>query len=151
MRRVGRFLGRAVLVLALICCGLYVFGPYEDDDLNTAFEPRKFGEGVQVYFESTESAFDDITPGTEKRVICGTGSRNSARRIQLFTCMVFLPVRKKSGLFLTIWRRRWMPIWSSHGWPVTDVQVMRWLMPLCRHGCMTLPRRWPQGVLSVKR
>ncbi|MGR3616742.1 MAG: alpha/beta hydrolase [Paracoccaceae bacterium] len=73
MRRVGRFLGRAVLVLALICCGLYVFGPYEDDDLNTAFEPRKFGEGVQVYFESTESAFDDITPGTEKRVIWRDG------------------------------------------------------------------------------
>ncbi len=69
MRRFGWFLGRVLLVLLAVAAGMWVFGPYEDVDLNAGFEPRKFGEGVQVYFESIESRFDNITPGTEKRVI----------------------------------------------------------------------------------
>ncbi|MDU9004811.1 alpha/beta hydrolase [Sedimentitalea todarodis] len=48
---------------------LWWLGPYEPVDLSAAFEPRKFGEGVQVYFESIESLYPDITPGTEKRVV----------------------------------------------------------------------------------
>lgn len=73
MRRLGRWLGR--LLLALVVAGglLWWFGPYEPVDLKAGFDARKFGEGVQVYFESTESAFDDITPGTEKRVIWQDG------------------------------------------------------------------------------
>ncbi|WP_171126473.1 MULTISPECIES: carboxylesterase [unclassified Ruegeria] len=64
MRLIGR------LCLALIAIGglIYWFGPREDVDLHPQFDPRKFGEGVQVYFESVESAFDDIVPGVEKRV-----------------------------------------------------------------------------------
>ena len=73
MRRIGRFLGRLFLILAVIAGGLYLFGPYEDAELKAEFDPRVFGEGVQVYFESTESAFDDITPGTEKRVVWQPG------------------------------------------------------------------------------
>lgn len=69
MRAIGRFLGRLLLVLAVAAAALWWFGPYEKVDLTASFEPRKFGEGVQVYFESTESRFDDITSGVEKRVI----------------------------------------------------------------------------------
>ncbi|MBK0327635.1 alpha/beta fold hydrolase [Rhodobacteraceae bacterium F11138] len=59
-----------VLALGLLAGGmLWAFGPTEPASLKTAFEPRKFGEGIQVYFESIESRFDDITPGAEKRVI----------------------------------------------------------------------------------
>ncbi len=69
MRRFGRWLGRLLLALAAVCSLAYLFGPYERVDLAAQFEPRKFGEGVQVYFESIESAFEDITEGVEKRVI----------------------------------------------------------------------------------
>lgn len=43
-------------------------GAREPVDLKATFE-RRFGEGVGVYFETVESQFSDITPGTEKRVI----------------------------------------------------------------------------------
>ncbi|MDP5216842.1 alpha/beta fold hydrolase [Ruegeria sp. 2205SS24-7] len=69
MRAFGRFLGRVLLVLLVAGGLLWVFGPYEQVDLKARFDPRKFGEGVQVYFEAVESRFDDITEGTEKRVI----------------------------------------------------------------------------------
>ncbi|KIC35322.1 alpha/beta hydrolase [Leisingera sp. ANG-M7] len=69
MRRFGRALGRGLLALAVPVAALTVFGPYEEVDLTASFDARKFGEGVQVYFESVESRFDDITPGTEKRVV----------------------------------------------------------------------------------
>ncbi|MFV0513399.1 MAG: alpha/beta hydrolase [Jhaorihella sp.] len=73
MRALGRFLGRLLLVLGVIGAALWWFGPYEPVDLKATFEPRKFGEGVQVYFESVESVHDDITPGVEKRVIWQPG------------------------------------------------------------------------------
>ncbi|MFC6688442.1 alpha/beta hydrolase [Jhaorihella thermophila] len=73
MRALGRFLGRLVLVLILLGGALWWFGPYEPVELNARFDPRKFGEGVQVYFESVEARHDDITPGVEKRVIWRPG------------------------------------------------------------------------------
>ncbi|WP_235216135.1 alpha/beta hydrolase [Ruegeria halocynthiae] len=73
IRRFGWFLGRFFLVLWLVGGLIYWLGPREQVDLHPRFEPRKFGEGIQVYFESVESAFDDITPGVEKRVIWQDG------------------------------------------------------------------------------
>jgi len=69
MQRIGRILGRFIVLLAVIGAVMWLFGPYERVDLKADFEPRKFGEGVQVYFESVESGVPDVTPGTEKRVI----------------------------------------------------------------------------------
>ncbi|MCV2887171.1 alpha/beta hydrolase [Ruegeria aquimaris] len=68
MRWLGKFLGRALAVLALAWGLAWWFGPYEEVDLAADFDPRKFGEGVQVYFESVESGFADMVPGVEKRV-----------------------------------------------------------------------------------
>lgn len=73
MRRFGKVLGRVLLIVILIGAVLWWFGPYEKVDLKAGFDPRRFGEGVQVYFESVESGFDDITPGTQKRVIWRDG------------------------------------------------------------------------------
>lgn len=73
MRAFGKFLGRTLLVLVLAGGLLWWFGPYEPADLAAEFDSRKFGEGVQVYFETVESAHDDITPGVEKRVIWQPG------------------------------------------------------------------------------
>ncbi|WP_164659954.1 carboxylesterase [Tropicibacter sp. Alg240-R139] len=75
MRAFGKLLGRVLLVLVVLGAGLWIFGPREEVNLNPAFEPRKFGEGVQVYFESIESGFGDIVPGTEKRVIWQLGAK----------------------------------------------------------------------------
>ncbi|NOE36396.1 MULTISPECIES: carboxylesterase [unclassified Ruegeria] len=73
MRRFGWVLGRILLALIVVGGLIFWFGPREDVDLNPSFESRKFGEGVQVYFESTEASFDDIVPGVEKRVIWQDG------------------------------------------------------------------------------
>ncbi len=73
MRWFGKWLGRILLVMVLGLGALWVFGPYEPVDFKASFEPRRFGEGVQVYFESIESRYKDITPGTEKRVIWREG------------------------------------------------------------------------------
>ncbi|WP_170764227.1 alpha/beta hydrolase [Ruegeria lacuscaerulensis] len=73
MQRFGWVLGRLLLVLVVVGGLIYWFGPREEVNLHPRFDPRKFGEGVQVYFESTESAFDDIVPGVEKRVIWQDG------------------------------------------------------------------------------
>lgn len=69
MRTLGRLLGRALLALTVAGVLLWAFGPYEPAELEAEFDARRFGEGVQVYFETVESRFDDITPGVEKRVI----------------------------------------------------------------------------------
>ena len=73
MRRLGWVLGRVLVGLTLVGVLIYAFGPREPVDLHPRFDPRKFGEGVQVYFESIESAYDDIVPGVEKRVIWQDG------------------------------------------------------------------------------
>ncbi len=73
MRRFGRVLGRVLLVLLALTGVLWWLAPPERVDLYASFEPRRFGEGVQVYFESVESLHGDITPGVEKRVIWREG------------------------------------------------------------------------------
>ncbi len=69
MRAFGRFLGRLLLVLIVAGGALWWFGPYEPVNLSARFDPRKFDDGVQVYFDSVEAGHPDITPGTQKRVI----------------------------------------------------------------------------------
>jgi alpha-beta hydrolase superfamily lysophospholipase len=73
MRAFGRFLGRLLAVLGLVAVTIWLFGPYEKIDLDASFDSQKFDNGVQVYFESVESQFSGITPGTEKRVIWQPG------------------------------------------------------------------------------
>ena len=73
MRLVARVVVALVVALALVAAGFWAFGPREPVALRADFDPRKFGEGVQVYFESIESRFDDITPGVEKRVVWAEG------------------------------------------------------------------------------
>lgn len=83
IRGFGRGLGRLLLALVAVGALIYWFGPREDVNLNPTFEPRKFGEGVQVYFESTESAYDDIVPGVEKRVIWQDGFKEQRTPVSI--------------------------------------------------------------------
>lgn len=82
MRGFGKALGRILIVILIAGGALWMFGAREEVDLDASFEPRKFGEGVQVYFESIESRFKDITPGVEKRVIWA-GQRETRTPVSL--------------------------------------------------------------------
>lgn len=83
MRRVIRVLFQIITVLSVAVIALWLFGPREKVDLTADFDPRKFGEGVQVYFESVESGFDDITPGVEKRVIWQDGFKEQRTPVSI--------------------------------------------------------------------
>ena len=69
MRRFGKWLGRALLSCAALGSLLYFLGPYEPVETDVSFDPQRFGEGVEAYFASVESAYDDITEGVQKRVV----------------------------------------------------------------------------------
>ncbi|KNX42098.1 Alpha/beta hydrolase family protein [Roseovarius tolerans] len=69
MRRVLRGLGRLALGLIAVSAVALVLAPREEVAAPAPFEPRKFGEGIGVYLEVVESAYDDIRPDSEKRVI----------------------------------------------------------------------------------
>jgi len=73
MRAFGKILGRILLILIVLGGLFFMFEPRDPVPLSATFDPRKFGKGVQVYFESVESRFGDITPGVEKRVIWQDG------------------------------------------------------------------------------
>lgn len=80
MRRFGRWLGRFLLALAAIGVGVWVFGPYEPAPLTSRFDEAAIGADVDAYFKAQESRFDDIVPGTEKRVVWA-GERGERRPI----------------------------------------------------------------------
>ena len=82
IRAIGKWLGRLILALVVLGVLAWQFGPYEPVEVDVAFDPRKFGEGVDVYLESVEAEFDDLTPGTEKRVIWA-GARETRTPVAL--------------------------------------------------------------------
>ena len=67
MRTLGRFLGRLVLVLVVLGAALWLFGPYEPAPLTPT--AGQVGDDVDAHFEAAEARFDDIVPGTEKRIV----------------------------------------------------------------------------------
>lgn len=73
MRKFGKLLGRFILsvifIVVLGVAALFLFGAKEPVSVVAHFDDAKFGEGVQVYLESVEAQYSDITPGVEKRVI----------------------------------------------------------------------------------
>jgi len=69
MKKFGKFIFRALLLVALLCVGLWVLGPYEPSDLTADFDDSQLDGGVDAYFAAQEARFDDITPGVQKQVI----------------------------------------------------------------------------------
>ncbi len=74
MRTFGRWLGRVILTLVILFAALWLLGPYEDVDLTADFDATALEGDLDAYFASRESVFDDITLGTEKRVIWAQGA-----------------------------------------------------------------------------
>lgn len=69
MRFIGKTLLLLVLGLAAFAMLMDKFGPREDATLDFTFDPAVFGDDLDAYFAQQEARFDDITTGTEKRVI----------------------------------------------------------------------------------
>ncbi|MEQ9693401.1 alpha/beta fold hydrolase [Shimia sp. SDUM112013] len=69
MRSFGRFLGRLLLLLCGVIGAMWIFGPYETISVIPDFDPAVIGDDPAGYLATQEARFDDITPGTEKRII----------------------------------------------------------------------------------
>jgi alpha-beta hydrolase superfamily lysophospholipase len=66
VRPVLGWLGIALMTALAV---LIAFGPREPAPLDMHFDLSQFEDGVAAHFARTEARFDDITAGTEKRVI----------------------------------------------------------------------------------
>ncbi len=69
MRKLGKFIGHALLVIIVLIAGLWLFGPYEPADLTVNFDETRLEGGIDPYLSRQEARFDDITKGVEKRVV----------------------------------------------------------------------------------
>ncbi|MFN4170368.1 MAG: alpha/beta hydrolase [Pseudorhodobacter sp.] len=69
MRGFGRFLGRVLLLLIVAGAAVWVFAPREPVDRDLAFDPAVIGEDPAAFLAAREAQFDDIVPGTEKRIV----------------------------------------------------------------------------------
>ncbi|WP_227285066.1 alpha/beta fold hydrolase [Boseongicola sp. H5] len=67
MRSLGRWLGRALLVLVLLVAAVWLFAPAEPVDRAGPFA-GDLGDPA-AFYAAREAMFDDITPGTEARII----------------------------------------------------------------------------------
>lgn len=69
MRWFGKMLGRVLLALAALIGALWAFGPYEDATLTPRADAATVDPDLDAHFARAEGAYDDITPGVEKRVV----------------------------------------------------------------------------------
>ncbi|WP_422029328.1 alpha/beta hydrolase [Roseovarius sp.] len=68
-RKRARWPLRVLAGLGLVAVLLWVLGPYEPVETETAFDRRVLAGGVDPYLQEQEARFDDIRPGNQKRVI----------------------------------------------------------------------------------
>lgn len=73
MNSVPVYLGRFALCLVGLALAMWVFGPYEPVEYSTDFDESLLAKGVAPYLAAQEARFDDIKPGSEKRVIWAGG------------------------------------------------------------------------------
>lgn len=69
LKKIGKMALYVVLALVVMAAVFWLIAPYEDADLAADFDASVLDSGVANYLAARESAFDDITPGTEKQVI----------------------------------------------------------------------------------
>ena len=69
MKWLAKWLTRSVLALVVLAAIFWAVGPYEDATLEVQFDDAVLQGGVSAYLDRVESAYTDITPGVQKRVI----------------------------------------------------------------------------------
>ncbi len=69
MRRFGKWLGRALVVLVLAGAALWFFAPRETMDPRVTFDASALPEDIDGWLATREAVFTDITPGAEKQIV----------------------------------------------------------------------------------
>lgn len=69
IRRLGKWIGRGVVVPAAVVGALWALGPYEPVEVDVGFDETRLAGGIGPYLAAQEARFDDLTDGVEKRVI----------------------------------------------------------------------------------
>ncbi|ETX28416.1 alpha/beta hydrolase [Roseivivax isoporae] len=69
MRGILRWTGRALLALAAILAVFWVVAPREPREVDVSFDAARLEAGIDAYLAEEEAAFDDIVPGTRKRMV----------------------------------------------------------------------------------
>lgn len=69
MRRVLRFLRNFVGLLLIVIGALWLFGPREPIDATVTFDAASLGDDLDGYLATSEARFDDLTQGTQKRIV----------------------------------------------------------------------------------
>lgn len=69
MRKLGKFIGRLILVLAVAGAAFWIFAPREPVAVNTAFDTAALGDDVDAYLAAAEAGKAGITEGTAKQVV----------------------------------------------------------------------------------
>ncbi len=69
MRRFLRILRNFVGVLLVVIGALWLFGPREPIDASVTFDAGVLGDDLDGYLAAREAKFDDLTDGTQKRII----------------------------------------------------------------------------------
>jgi pimeloyl-ACP methyl ester carboxylesterase len=69
MQTFGKWLGRLLLTIVLVGGGIWLLVPREPVDLEISFSDNVLGDDIDAYLTASESAFDDITEGVEKRIV----------------------------------------------------------------------------------
>ncbi|ETX16138.1 lysophospholipase [Roseivivax halodurans JCM 10272] len=64
-----RWLARIFLVALLAVAATWAFGPRESRELGAGFDTAALGEDLDEWLAGQEARFDDIVPGTEKRIV----------------------------------------------------------------------------------
>lgn len=79
----GRWPLRGLFGAGALASLLFAFGPYEPVPLTAHFDASLLEGGVGPYFDRVEARFDDITPGTRKRVIWQPGFEDRRTPVSL--------------------------------------------------------------------
>lgn len=69
MRTLGKFLGRAIILLLVLGTAMWTWGPYEVVSVTPRFDAGGVGPDVDAFLAEAEAQHDGITPGVEKRVV----------------------------------------------------------------------------------
>lgn len=69
MRRFGRILGRAILVIFLLLGGIWLLVPLEGVNGERRFQDSALGADLDAYLRDSEAAFLDIFDGAAKRIV----------------------------------------------------------------------------------
>lgn len=68
MRKLGKFLGRALIFIFLAGLAVWAFAPQEPVDREISFDDKNLPDDLEMWLQMSEQQFSDIVPGAAKRI-----------------------------------------------------------------------------------